>query len=77
MGDKWTTSGRSRLKAKQNRTFGTRQIPTKNITKAPNTVFPTKTNNNQKINHVPSHPILRKRNGGSKLLLLTTCSSIL
>jgi hypothetical protein len=65
MGDKWTTSGRWRLQAKQGRTFAGRNKPT-NTNKTGPSMTTVTAGNNPQINQTQTHPIPRKRNGGGK-----------
>jgi hypothetical protein len=61
MGDKWTTSGKWRLKAKQNRSFAARAQSRASLNER--TLI---TGTNTATNDPHSHPRLRKRNGGGK-----------
>ena len=62
MGDKWTTSGRWRLKSKQSRTFAARA--TQQNRRSSSVMIAAATN--AKSGNPLVHPLLRKRNGGGK-----------
>lgn len=76
MGDKWTTSGRSRLKAKQNRSFAARGQPRAAAVRRRELEPPVTTtkqihNKTAKAMNPLSHPVLRAQHNGGKQQLQT------